>query len=211
MLKLDSGHYYIGQTDNLERRIAKHGTSKGATWTEIYKPISMIETLAVGICNYFEALKTENEITLDYMRKYGWQRVRGGDFSSSDEKAIYDKLIKLKSRNLIHFEINEPIYKEKHHPENYSGKHKIKDKPAVFLNLNSSIRNTVLNSIHVEFKKQISNTTLDEIEQLDIFALRDKWFRTTEGRFPKVDEDEVLLQLESLKTNRIKIEKAKSN
>ncbi|NQX65742.1 GIY-YIG nuclease family protein [Paenibacillus alba] len=112
VLKLDDGHYYIGQTDNLERRIANHGTSIGATWTNIYKPISMIETLSVGVCNYFEAKNMENDITLDYMRKFGWQRVRGGDFSNSDERAVYDKLLKLKKRNVISFEIEEPIYGE---------------------------------------------------------------------------------------------------
>ena len=39
VLKLKSGKYYVGKTNNVNVRLNDHIRSKGSTWTKKYKPI----------------------------------------------------------------------------------------------------------------------------------------------------------------------------
>jgi len=68
VLQLENDKYYIGKTHNLNNRISQHFKNKGSEWTRLHKPISFIET-----SNEI----SEKEMTLKYMRKYGWSNVRG--------------------------------------------------------------------------------------------------------------------------------------
>jgi predicted GIY-YIG superfamily endonuclease len=81
VLQLENNKYYIGITMNLNMRIAQHFSGEGSKWTKLHKPITIVE---IQIKNITEQL--ENEITLFYMRKYGWQSVRGGSYTKIDLK-----------------------------------------------------------------------------------------------------------------------------
>jgi predicted GIY-YIG superfamily endonuclease len=71
VLKLIEDRYYIGRTSNIVRRIQEHFSSNGSVYTKKYKPIKVIEIE--------EELGSDDERnkTLLYMKKYGYEKVRG--------------------------------------------------------------------------------------------------------------------------------------
>jgi|SRR6185437_10722285 len=74
VLKLANDKYYIGYSTNVYERITQHWHKKGAEWTKFHKPVKTIEILHDKDKAY------ETQLTLEYMRKYGWQNVRGGPY-----------------------------------------------------------------------------------------------------------------------------------
>lgn len=79
-LELESGCWYVGMSRNPQRRFKRHGTPKGARWTELHKPTRIHETRATNILVESEAGKLENDMTLEYALKYGSEVVRGGGY-----------------------------------------------------------------------------------------------------------------------------------
>jgi len=75
VLLLQGGRYYIGKTQNLKHRIAEHMTGQGSAWTQKYKPLSVKETLS-----HVSPFQEESK-TMEYMSKYGIDKVRGGSYS----------------------------------------------------------------------------------------------------------------------------------
>ncbi|MDB5158293.1 MAG: hypothetical protein JWR50_3000, partial [Mucilaginibacter sp.] len=74
VLKLVGACYYVGYTRCLKRRWKKHLNGKGAYWTQAHPPLGVVE--------FFEnaPFEMENEVTERYIRRYGWEKVRGGDY-----------------------------------------------------------------------------------------------------------------------------------
>ena len=75
VLQLENDKWYIGQTHNMNLRFSQHISNQGARWTKLHKPIDCIRT---------SFLITEREMTLEYMRLYGWENVRGAGWCSID-------------------------------------------------------------------------------------------------------------------------------
>jgi hypothetical protein len=73
-LKLQGDKYYIGYSNNIEERIQQHFDGNGAGWTKMYPPVKVMER-AIG-----EDKAYETQMTLQYMRIYGWHNVRGGPY-----------------------------------------------------------------------------------------------------------------------------------
>jgi len=76
-LKLESNKWYVGKTTNLKNAVRRHKNGNGSAWTKKHKVISLQEVFKNG------DLK---QITLDYMRKYGWENVRGYAWSQTNMK-----------------------------------------------------------------------------------------------------------------------------
>lgn len=74
VLKLEHDKYYVGKTDDINRRFEEHKTGKGSEWTKMYKPIKVIHTAKIN------SEHDENNLTKDYMQKYGIENVRGGSY-----------------------------------------------------------------------------------------------------------------------------------
>ena len=79
-LKLESGKYYVGITNNFNMRYSQHINGTGAVWTRMYKPIKIL-AVCIGDIN------KENEITLDMMKKHGFENVRGGNWCKVELKS----------------------------------------------------------------------------------------------------------------------------
>ncbi|HEC37919.1 hypothetical protein LCGC14_0757100 [marine sediment metagenome] len=77
VLKLGNDKWYVGKTGNLKQRLYQHKTGKNSPWIQMNRVIDVKETIPNG------DLK---EITLDYMRKYGWENVRGYAWSQWNMK-----------------------------------------------------------------------------------------------------------------------------
>jgi predicted GIY-YIG superfamily endonuclease len=83
VIKQEQGKYYIGITaKSPEERYLQHVNGfMGAKWTKKYKPISLFDTHDLGLISKFEAEQYENRIVRIYIKKYGYNNVRGGDLS----------------------------------------------------------------------------------------------------------------------------------
>jgi predicted GIY-YIG superfamily endonuclease len=90
VLRLEYGMIYVGQTTDVERRIKAHRKGVwgvGSAWTYKYKPLDLIEVRPTGCFEMKEAIKIENEITCEYIQKFGWMNVRGGDYCKLSDEA----------------------------------------------------------------------------------------------------------------------------
>ncbi len=75
ILLLKNNKYYIGITDNVDRRIEQHKSLTGSEWTKLNPFIKVLEVLEV--VSRFD----EEKYTLIYMDKYGINNVRGASYS----------------------------------------------------------------------------------------------------------------------------------
>jgi len=75
VLLLENDNYYVGITNDYNNRINSHLNNCGSSWTKLHKPIKVIEQFIGGKDN-------EREKTLEYMRKYGWDKVRGAGWTA---------------------------------------------------------------------------------------------------------------------------------
>jgi predicted GIY-YIG superfamily endonuclease len=74
VLKLEGGRFYVGKTDNIDKRYQQHVKGYGSAWTKKYKPISIDRTIQNA--SSFD----EDKHTKEYMSKYGIDNVRGGSY-----------------------------------------------------------------------------------------------------------------------------------
>ena len=76
VLQLEKGKYYVGKTKDPYFRIKSHFNSNGSKWTQLYKPLKILELKRN--CDDYD----EDKVTRQYMDKYGIDNVRGGSFVS---------------------------------------------------------------------------------------------------------------------------------
>ena len=76
VLKLENDKYYVGKTNNLDRRISEHQNGKGSFWTKTHKFVSVIEV------QYEMNSFHEDMLVKLYMKKFGISNVRGGTYST---------------------------------------------------------------------------------------------------------------------------------
>jgi hypothetical protein len=76
ILQLINNKYYIGKTNNTQKRMLNHFQQQGSAWTKKYKPIR-IEKI-INNADDFD----EDKWTIKYMKLYGIDNVRGGSFCS---------------------------------------------------------------------------------------------------------------------------------
>ena len=74
ILKLQSGNYYVGKTDNPMKRYQEHVNGSGSAWTRKYKPLSIEKIIEKA--SPFD----EDRYVKEYMNKYGIEKVRGGAY-----------------------------------------------------------------------------------------------------------------------------------
>lgn len=87
VMELEGGNFYIGQTvEHIAKRVRKHFMGKGSAWTKAHAPKSVKKVINIGLLTYTEAEQIENEYVIQYMKKYGWEKVRGGFFTLVDEE-----------------------------------------------------------------------------------------------------------------------------
>ncbi len=86
ILRLENNKWFIGKTYNLARSLKFHKLGS-PPWIDIHKVIDVEEIIEDG---------SQVDVTLEYMRKYGWKNVRGAHWRSWDmkkpPKALREKL-----------------------------------------------------------------------------------------------------------------------
>lgn len=79
VLRLENGNYYVGITAVTPlQRFKQHESGKGAVWTKLNPPIEIIQEESLGYLYESQAVKLETDKTLEVMKTYGIERVRGG-------------------------------------------------------------------------------------------------------------------------------------
>ena len=76
VLRCSSGKWYVGKSENVERRFEEHKQGTGSTWTSIYRPLS-IEKVYSNVSPF-----EEDKVVKELMSEYGIHNVRGGTYSS---------------------------------------------------------------------------------------------------------------------------------
>jgi hypothetical protein len=76
VLKLTNNKYYVGKTNDLEKRTEIHMNGIVSTWTKKYKPIGIEKTIKNA--SPFD----EDKYTLEFMNVYGVDNVRGGQYTT---------------------------------------------------------------------------------------------------------------------------------
>jgi predicted GIY-YIG superfamily endonuclease len=87
VLQLQGGKYYVGVSQNPEERLHSHRCGNGTEWTRLYPPVRIYEQKPTT--NHHD----ENNRTIEYMKTYGIDHVRGGiwtkvTLSSTDRETI---------------------------------------------------------------------------------------------------------------------------
>ena len=73
-------HFYVGTTvQPFENRLKEHREGRGSIWTTRHGVHSVVEHYVVP---KGWGSRLENAKTIDYMRRFGWQGVRGGDYTN---------------------------------------------------------------------------------------------------------------------------------
>lgn len=86
VLRLEDGKYYVGQSNDLARRFNDHlSATRGAEWTRIHHPIEIMRRYRTGFNDPIMAMKVENDHTFQCIKEFGWQNVRGGDYTNPDD------------------------------------------------------------------------------------------------------------------------------
>jgi hypothetical protein len=86
ILKLKDGNYYVGKTNNVEKRFLEHMSGKGSVWTIKYEPIEIEKVIPNS--SPFD----EDRYVKEYMYKFGFNKVRGGTYVTEklDESQEYN-------------------------------------------------------------------------------------------------------------------------
>ena len=75
ILKLQGAKYYVGKSDNVQKRVDQHVAGVGSAWTKKYPPVKVEKTILSA--SPFD----EDRYVKEYMTKYGVENVRGGAYT----------------------------------------------------------------------------------------------------------------------------------
>jgi predicted GIY-YIG superfamily endonuclease len=94
ILLCENDCYYIGQTNSLKERILQHQNlnGEGATWTSLHNPIECIDKIEIKKSLSNKAFSDEDKVTLQYINKFGAEKVRGGRYVDTKIESHLDRL-----------------------------------------------------------------------------------------------------------------------
>lgn len=78
VLELQYGKYYVGTTNNLQRRFQEHIDGPGSVWTQKYTPVAIERSVSA------EGPLHEDRVTKELILKHGIDNVRGGSYCKVD-------------------------------------------------------------------------------------------------------------------------------
>jgi predicted GIY-YIG superfamily endonuclease len=75
ILLLENDHYYISESSNFIQSYQQHIDKRSADWTKLHRTVTISKVIQ-QTTEY-----TVNDCVIEYMKKYGIDKVRGGSFS----------------------------------------------------------------------------------------------------------------------------------
>lgn len=108
-LNLEDGKKYVGKTTNFDRRMDQHFSGNGSKVTKKFKPI---DGKTIDEVTGFFSDEVEQGCTEEYIKKYGYDKVRGGYYTNSKTltktnniKSSKKEVICFKCGNIGHYAI----------------------------------------------------------------------------------------------------------
>jgi len=92
ILRLEGGRYYVGKTDEIDKRFQQHVKGYGSVWTKKYKPLEIARKIE-GASPY-----EEDRYVKEYMGRYGIQNVRGGSYVQMELSKAQEDSLKMEIR-----------------------------------------------------------------------------------------------------------------
>ena len=80
VLHLQGDFYYVGTTENLSKRLHDHFSGHGSAWTQLHRPVGVVEIAPGG-------KQEEKDTTLRRMEQHGFERVRGYAWTQTNLKS----------------------------------------------------------------------------------------------------------------------------
>lgn len=153
VLGLEDEKYYVGRTSNFSQRMSEHFGGNGSIYTKKYKPIKIKEVIE-------EKCKCdERDKTLEYMKLYGYENVRG--YAWCREKMLHPPKIKNKNRNDINLE--KKVYDDPDIKNMYLMENKDIIEIGNYLNKSPGSVAYILEMMGIVEKKQLSRGYFDYI------------------------------------------------
>lgn len=99
-LECSNGSYYIGQTQDIEKRWCEHAGGRGADWTKRYPPIAMVHWEEFSSLE--EAVEREQNLKTGFGRKWLKREIKAGRARQAGEPAsVLLERIKAENNNKI--------------------------------------------------------------------------------------------------------------
>ena len=92
ILYLEDEKWYVGLTHDVDRRFQEHCDGRGAEWTRIHKPIEIVNRWQTSVHKRAEGEDIENKTTVEMMKVFGRQNVRGGYYVAVNQAAVDEML-----------------------------------------------------------------------------------------------------------------------
>lgn len=92
VLQLQENKYYVGYTArSMNERYHEHRVGEGSEWTRLYPPISVLEEKITSQIKSPKELSCpeEDRRTLEMIKRYGWDNVRGGQWCKINMQCPY--------------------------------------------------------------------------------------------------------------------------
>ena len=93
ILQLQHGCFYVGKSDNPDKRLTQHKNGGGSAWTRLHKPIRMVKKRKMT------STLQEDQITEEWMKKKGIDKVRGGMYCQIE---LPDNVVETLATKLLH-------------------------------------------------------------------------------------------------------------
>jgi len=91
-LSLENNKTYIGKTTNVDRRMSEHFSGHGSKVTKKFAPL---KGKVIDVCHGYIADKVEQKHTETYIKKQGYDNVRGGTYTNSKTLRVNTPVSKL--------------------------------------------------------------------------------------------------------------------
>lgn len=80
VLPLENECYYVGTTEDVQKRYQKHAKGSGAKWTKLHKPLPMdaMKFWEIPHFSCFQVEQMEDVLTKALQKQFGLNNVRGG-------------------------------------------------------------------------------------------------------------------------------------
>jgi hypothetical protein len=82
ILKLENNNYYVGKSNNVQKRFQQHLSGNGSSWTQLHKPLEIIKV--IPNVSVFE----EDSQVKELMSIHGINKVRGGSYTQIELSQI---------------------------------------------------------------------------------------------------------------------------
>jgi predicted GIY-YIG superfamily endonuclease len=87
-LALEDGFFYVGMTDNFERRFRQHCAGMASNWTTLHRPVRRLHCVCTGTSDRSQAARMEDKVTLELMLQHGADKVRGGQYIFPSQELV---------------------------------------------------------------------------------------------------------------------------